>query len=124
MIIWTAGILFPFYFMRRFSLAYKTGFDWAFKSGVTHVLMHIFLYAVLAWLISLIFYNKNKSISFFIVVLVALCISVLQETIQLITIKSPAGIDDIFDILVDVSGAAIGVIVFRWQRIRKERDVR
>ena len=116
LVLWIIGILFPYYFMRRFSLAYQTGFDRVFKSDVTHGVMHIFLYAVLAWLISLVFSNKNKLISPFIVVSVSLCISVFQEAIQLITIKSPAGIDDIFDILVDLSGTAIGIIIFRWQR--------
>jgi len=116
LVLWIIGILFPYYFMRRFSFAYQIGFDLVFKSDVTHVVMHIFLYAVLAWLVSLVFSKKNKLISPFIVVSVSLCISVLQEAIQLITIKSPAGIDDIFDILVDLSGAAIGIIVFRWQR--------
>jgi len=116
LIVWSIGILFPFYFIRRFSLVYKTGFDWLFKSDVTHVVMHIFLYAVLAWLISLVFSNRKKLVSPFLVISVALCISVIQESIQLITIKSPAGIDDVFDVLVDLSGAAIGIIVFRWQR--------
>ncbi len=102
--------------MRKFSHLYKTGFDWAFKSGIIHVVMHIFLYAVLAWLISLVFSNKNKLISPIIVVSVALGISILQEAIQLISIKSPAGLDDIFDTFVDMSGALIGVFVFRRQR--------
>jgi len=116
LIIWGIGILFPFYFMRSFSLTYKTGFDWAFKSGIIHVLMHIFLYAVLAWLISVILSNKKELISPVKVILIVIGVSVLQETIQLVSIKCPVGWDDIFDILVDISGALIGVFVFRWQR--------
>jgi VanZ family protein len=102
--------------MRKFSLPYRTGFDWAFKSNVTHVLMHVFLYAVLAWLISLVFSNKQNPISPITVVLVALGISILQESIQLLSIKCPVGGDDIFDVLVDISGALIGVFVFRWRK--------
>ena len=77
--------------------------------------MHVFLYAVFAWLLSSVFSNKQKKISPLVVVLVALVISMLQELIQLITIKSPAGWDDIIDILVDISGAIIGISVFRWR---------
>ncbi len=116
LIIWSIGILFPFYFIRRFSHLYKQGFDWAFKSNIIHVLMHIFLYAMLAILISVVFSNKKKLISPVKVVLIVLCVSVLQETIQLLSIKCPVGWDDIFDIFVDVSGGLIGVFVFRWQK--------
>ena len=121
LILWCIGILFPFYFMRRFSHLYKTGFDWAFKSNITHVLMHVFLYAILALLISIAFSNNKKLISPVKVILIVLGISVLQETIQLVSIKYPVGWDDIFDIFVDVSGGFIGVGVFRWKRFRENR---
>lgn len=124
LIIWSIGILFPFYFMRKFSHLYKTGFDWAFKSGVTHVLMHVFLYAVLAFLISLVFSNKRKTIPPIMVVLVALGISILQESIQLVSIKSPAGWDDVFDTLVDMIGAVIGISFFRWKWSREKRGIK
>jgi len=102
--------------MREFSHFYKTGFDWAFKSVITHVLMHVFLYAVLAWLMSVVFSNKKKRISPVKVVLIVLVVSIMQEAIQLVSIRCPVGWDDIFDILVDVIGALIGVFVFRWQK--------
>jgi hypothetical protein len=124
LIIWSIGILFPFYFIRKFSHLYRTGFDWAFKAGITHVVMHIFLYAVLAWLISSVFSNKQKTISPIVVVLIALSVSVLQESIQLISIKSPAGCDDIIDTLVDISGAFIGIGVFRWKWCREKRGIK
>lgn len=116
LIIWSIGILFPFYFMHRFSIIYRTGFDWTFKSGITHFLMHIFLYAVLAWLISLVFLDRKKKIPQVKVILIVLGISVLQETIQLVSIKYPVGLDDIFDVLVDLSGGLIGVFLFRLKK--------
>lgn len=122
LILWSIGILFPFYFMRRFSHLYKQGFDWAFKLNITHVLMHIFLYAMLAWLISVVFSNKEKLMSPVKLVLIVLCVSILQETIQLVSIKYPVGWDDIFDVLVDLSGGLIGVFVFRWRWNKKNKD--
>jgi hypothetical protein len=123
LIIWTIGILFPFFFMRRFSHLYKTGFDWAFQSNIAHVVMHVFLYAVFAWLVLSVFFYKNKIITPFIVVLMVLFISMLQESIQLVSIKSPVGWDDAIDILVDVSGAIIGISVFRWKRAKGKLGV-
>jgi VanZ family protein len=104
--------------MRRFSHLYKQGFDWAFRSGITHLLMHIFLYAVLAWLISLLFLNKEKKKYPIKVILIILCVSILQETIQLVSIKCPVGLDDVFDIMVDLIGGSIGIFVFRWRKRR------
>lgn len=122
LILWSVAILFPFYFMRRFSHLYKQGFDWAFKLNITHVLMHIFLYAMLAVLISVVFSNKKKLISTIRVVLIVLCVSVLQETIQLVSIKYPVGWDDVLDVLVDLSGGLIGVFTFRWRWNKKNKD--
>jgi VanZ family protein len=110
--------------MRRFSHLYKTGFDWAFKSNITHILMHVFLYAMLAWLVSLVFSHDKKIISPVKVLLIVLGVSVLQETIQLASIKYPVGWDDIFDVLVDLSGGLIGVLIFRWKRIRFRKGTR
>ncbi|MEJ2355400.1 MAG: VanZ family protein [candidate division WOR-3 bacterium] len=124
LIIWSIGILFPYYFIHLFSLVYKTRFDWFFKSDVIHIIMHIFLYAVLAWLIAVVFSNKKILILSVIGILIALGVSILQEFIQLITLKSPVGLDDVLDTFVDVSGAVIGIIVFRWQWSRKEQDVK
>jgi hypothetical protein len=118
LIIWSVGILFSYYFMRRFSLIYKTGFDWAFEFNMTHVIMHISLYAVLALLILSVFSNKKKIISPVVVILIASGISILQGSIQLMTIKSPVGLDDVLDTLVDMSGAVIGIIAFSWKRKR------
>ena len=116
LVLWSIGILFPFYFMRRFSLTYKQGFDWAFRSGITHILMHLFLYAVLAGLVSLVFSSKKKQISPIKIILIVLGVSVLQETIQLVSIRYPVGWDDVFDVLVDLSGGLIGLFIFRWRK--------
>lgn len=124
LIIWIIGILFPFFYFRRFSRVYKTCFNWAFKSDITHVVMHLLLYSVLAWLISIVFSNKKRRISPLKVILIVLGISILQEAIQLALINCPAGWDDIFDILVDISGAVIGIFVFRWRWVREKGDVK
>lgn len=115
LIVWSIGILFPFYFMRRFLTLYRTGFDRALRTDLSHIIMHIILYAVLAWLISSVFSNRDKLVAPIKVMLIALAISMLQEAIQLISIQYSIGWDDVVDIFVDLSGVAIGVIVFRFR---------
>ena len=124
LIIWIVGILFPFFYIRRFSRVYKTWFNWAFKSDITHIVMHLLLYAVLAWLISIVFSNKKKPISPVKVILIVLGVSILQEAIQLALTNCPVEWDEIFDILINVSGAGIGLFVFRWKWVREKRDVK
>ena len=124
LIIWTIGILFPFFYIRRFSRVYKTWFNWAFKSDITHIVMHFLLYAVLAWLISIVFSNEKKRISPAKVIFIVLGVAILQEAIQLALTNCPVKWDELFDILVDVSGAVIGLFVFRWRWGREKRDVK
>lgn len=45
---WIFGILFPFASLQRFSNSYRTRFQWAFHTEISHILMHTFMYAVLA----------------------------------------------------------------------------
>lgn len=124
LITWIIGILFPFFYMRRFSRVYKTWFNWAFKSDITHIVMHLLLYAVLAWLISIVFSNEKKRISPVKVIFIVLGVAILQEAIQLALVNCPLRWDEFFDILVDVCGAVISVFVFRWRWGREKRDVK
>jgi len=122
LIIWSIGILFPFYLIRQFSPAYRTGFDWLFHSYLSHVVARFIFYGILAWLASSVFSNRKPLISCFIVILGVLSIAVIQESIQLLSGQGPAGLDDLFDILVDMSGAVISVFVFRWRWDRKNPE--
>jgi len=53
-----------------------------------------------------------------------LSIAVAQEVMQLLAGQGPAGWDDIFDTLVDISGAVIGISVFRWKWCREKRGIK
>jgi len=125
LILLSIGVLFPFYLMRRFSPAYRTSFDWLFHTDISHIIARFIFYGVLAWLASSVFSNKNKLISPFIVILCVLGIAVMQESIQLLTGQGPLGWDDGFDVLIDMSGAVLGLFVFylmwRGKTAKKQR---
>jgi VanZ family protein len=113
LIFLSIGILFPFYLLRRFSPAFKTEFDWLFHSDISHIVARIIFYGILSLLASSVFSNKKRLISLFIVFLLALGIALSQETIQLLTGQGPLGWDDGFDVLVDMTGAIVGLFIFR-----------
>lgn len=115
-ILLSIGILFPFYLMRQFSPAYRTSFDWLFHTDISHIVARFIFYGVLAWLASSVLSKKERLISPFVVILYVFGIALLQESIQLLAGQGPVGWDDGFDVLVDISGAAIGLFVFRLMR--------
>jgi hypothetical protein len=111
-------MLFPFYLMRRFSPAYRTSFDWLFHTDISHIIARFVFYGVLAWLASSVLSRKNKLVSPFVVILYAFGIAILQEFIQLLTGAGPVGWDDGFDVLLDMSGATVVLIVFHLVRYK------
>jgi VanZ family protein len=119
LILLSIGILFPFYLMRRFSPTYRTGFDWLFHTDISHMVARFIFYSILVWLASSVFSSKKNLISPFVVILFVLGIAILQEFVQLIAGQGPVGWDDGLDVLIDMSGAAIGLFVFRLMRCGK-----
>ena len=115
-------MLFPFHLLRQFSPAYRTSFDWLFHTDVSHIVARFIFYGVLTWLASAVFSNKKPLVSCFILIIGALSIAVAQEVMQLFTGQGPVGWDDVFDTIVDVSGAAIGIFIFRWRWNKKNTD--
>ncbi len=65
-----------------------------------------------------LFSNKRRLNHPVIVALGVLGIAIMQEVVQLIAGQGPVGLDDFFDVLVDMTGTAIGIIVFRrnWRK--------
>jgi len=108
-------ILCPPYLICQRLPACKMVFGWLFGADVSHIIARFILYGVLACLILSVFSEGNPPISWFIMILGVLSLAVIQEVIQLLTGQGPVGWDDIFDILVDISGAIIGIGVFGWK---------
>ena len=76
--------------------------------------MHTFLYCVLAWLGSSLLSKKHRPAPAIAVLIPVFAIALLQESIQFLCEGMPIGRDEIFDIIVDLNGALLGVAMFRW----------
>ena len=109
---WMLGILLPFYSFRRFSPEYQVAFDAVFHTHASHVLMHTFLYAVLACLIAGVLpqvLRRSRRVLFPVVLLGIALLAGLQEAIQMASEQVPLGADEIFDFCVDMNGGLLGV---------------
>ncbi len=117
---WIFGILLPFYSLRRVSPECMRVFDWVFHTHASHVLMHAFLYAVLAWLVASFLRDRLRRRSITAVVLVVasvLAVAICQEAIQVTCEQLAIGADEYFDLFVDVTGGLLGTVVYmKWIR--------
>jgi VanZ family protein len=109
--LWIGGILFPFESLRQFSASYRRAFDFVFGHESAHIVMHGFLFAVLAG-------GLRRRLGVRPAILVALVVGCLQEMIQALTGRGYDVRDGLFDVVVDVTGAGIGVTaVWLWSRL-------
>jgi len=119
---WVIGILLPMYSYRQLSPSYRDAFDWIFQTHASHVLMHTFLYVVLAWLIaSFLPRSVCRSRQMFLYVLSGIAlIAAAQEMIQMISAQANFGSDEIFDVFVDLNGGLLGTLLYRKFNISSE----
>ncbi|GAP62185.1 hypothetical protein ARMA_0608 [Ardenticatena maritima] len=109
LLFWLVGILFPMALFTRYSATYNRWFQTVFTPEWTHVVMHAFLYAVLAVLLARTLPPRFCH-PFWLLTLVLL-VACLQEGVQLIYTASLPGRDELFDIGVDLIGGSVGVLL-------------
>ena len=123
--IWIIGILFPFYSIRHFSAEYKQAFDWLFHTHTSHVLMHAFLYGVMACLLSSFVPEHlciRKGVAITSVLITILVMAICQEIIQTTCEQIRIGSDEFFDIFVDLAGGLLGISIYLKKKERKRRQ--
>lgn len=119
MLLWLLGILLPMAWFTRFSAMYSRLFQSVFSPLWMHVLTHAFLFAVLAYLLASFVTPRmslvtRKHVTLVILALV-LVVALTQEGLQLLYKSRPPGLDELFDLGVDLVGASVGMLVF-WRR--------
>jgi VanZ family protein len=119
---WLSGILFPFASVRRYSASYRQAFDAVFDREIVHVVMHTFLFAVLAAALASWLDGRRGSVVAKVLGIAA-AIGCLQEAIQALTSQPYDLPDGVFDVGADVTGAAVGLVVFGLVRLARRRDV-
>jgi hypothetical protein len=114
-LLWITGILFPLAWFSRMDPAAKSLFNSAFASGWTHVVMHAMLYAVLASGLSTILPSGPRRMPWRILAILLL-VGLTQEALQFLPYHSLPNLDSAFDLLVDLSGGALGLIIYSFIR--------
>ncbi len=109
--IWIFAIIFPIpWVIRLFNPAYQT-FRFIFEVEWTHILAHTLLFACLAILIGLSFPASSTRKSVLRLAVSVLFVGVVQEGFQhLVNITSSALGPSLYDLVVDLGGAAIGFL--------------
>jgi VanZ family protein len=122
-ILWIIGILFPMAFLGKLWPSFGSVFDAIFEPNWMHILMHGLLYAIFGFLLTL--WVKPTSIkAVFLLLGLSLLVGILHESLQLLTAHLwPGLLPELFDLGVDLAGAAfgigIGLVVLRRKVLRK-----
>ena len=113
LVLWIAGILFPMEFLARVWPSFGRIFNPIFASDWAHVLMHAFLYTVLAFLLAHWFAPASRH-NFLVLVGLGVLVGCLQEGLQLLSMHAltswPAEIEDLS---VDLAGTLVGIRLAR-----------
>ena len=113
--LWIIGILFPLAWFSRMNPAANSLFNTVFASNWTHIVLHAMLYIVLAIGLTLIWGGKPKVIQWKLL-WVVLLVGLTQEALQVLPFRELPGLDAAFDVLVDLTGGTIGLLLYAWMQ--------
>lgn len=122
LLAWILGILAPLYSASRGSTPFRIAFDRVFHTQASHILMHMFLYAVLAALI--MSFLPGARMSTLKLLLFALAgtatVAIFQESVQMISEGLAFGSDEILDVFIDLTGGLLGAMLYLQLRRKEE----
>lgn len=123
LLLWVLGILFPMAFLGRVWPAFGRVFEALFAPDWVHVVMHAFLYLVLAFLLA--GWLEPLSLkSYALLAGLVLLVGVFHEVLQLATRGVwPGWRAELFDLGVDLAGGTLGLVLFRLRSPRRSADV-
>lgn len=119
---WIFGILAPLYSVSRGSETIRIAFDRVFQTQASHVIMHMFLYAVMAALIvSLLSGTRLPTVKLLYFTLAGTAaVAIFQEAVQMLSESLTFGSDEVLDVFIDLTGGLLGVMLY----LRLRRTVR
>lgn len=123
LLFWVLGILFPMALLGRVWPAFGRVFEALFAPDWVHVLMHGFLYLVLAFLLAGWLRPASPKLYALLLGLVLL-VGVFHEGLQLVTRNLwPGWGPELFDLGVDLAGGTLGLVLFRLRFPHRSADV-
>jgi len=112
LLIWIAGIIFPFQWPARLSAAYSQTFHTVFFAPWTHEVTHFVLYGILGALLSWWLGRTSWPVALrhphLLLVAVLVGVALLQEGLQLASSARGPGAPELLDWAVDLAGAGAG----------------
>ncbi|MCS7010705.1 MAG: VanZ family protein [Anaerolineales bacterium] len=119
LLFWLLGILFPMAFLANHWPAFGRVFHAVFAPNWRHILMHLLLYAVLAFLLS-VWLRPRTIRSCLLLAFLVLVVGLLHETFQLLAQqKWPGWQAEAFDLTIDLAGAILGWLTWKVGRPNK-----
>ena len=117
LIFWIVAALFPFGWLTVCSNTYSRVFNFVFDTPLSHVILHAAIFCGLMILLAVTFggnapaRGRHWALRLLFLWGVVALVAGSQEWIQLLYKARQSGADEYFDIGVDMSGAAVGLIV-------------
>lgn len=109
--IWLLAMLFPLNWVWQESIFMQRNFTRLFNTEWVHIPAHIFLFAGLALLLWFVFKFPFDARSAVMLAAVVLLVGGLQEVLQLQAKGRGFGWPEVFDLSVDLNGAALGFVI-------------
>jgi len=120
-VLWVIGILFPMGFLAGAWKPFGRLFDRAFAAGWSHILMHGFLYLILALLLAQ-WIQPDSLKAALLVLALAIGIGCLQEGLQWVMIKAEVDWSaSAFDLMIDSAGTLLGLAAAHLWASRRKR---
>ena len=108
LVLWLFGIIFPMAWLGRFSTRYHVFFNTLFSSEWIHWVMHGVIFAGLTLLVMYAFDLPPSRGTLGIILLVALGVGIVQESLQLFSGVQVLRWNTFLDLIVDSAGALVG----------------
>jgi hypothetical protein len=119
LLLWLLGILLPVAWIVQSWLPAQTAFNWLFGPLWMHIVMHAWLFAVLAYLVAQMLGHRLGAGRYRWALCGALSLVLLaalgQEAIQLAYKARAWCPDEALDLTVDLAGCGLGLLAFWWR---------
>ena len=120
LILWLLVLLFPLNWLRQESPFVQRHFDTLFKMEWVHIVAHLFIYAGLVMLFESAFSLELNLRTALLLLGVILAAGGLQESFQLLVKGHGFGVEEWFDLGVDLVGGLLGWLLLVWRRPKRD----
>lgn len=124
LLIWITGILLPIAWLsQQWAPAARLFNQWTEPEWV-HIVMHLFLYAVMTWILCSLSPLKPGWQKGFLILVLIFGIALLQESFQVLMLGMRIGTFELLDFGIDIAGVALGYSLWTAAQILKQSKLK